>query len=101
MMPATARKRSGRRRLAGHVDVAIVGAGSSGGVLAARLSEDPARQVALIEAGPDFPDEATVWPLFVVSGENHWRAPAVSELAALMSHLLGPISTAWPSPLVR
>jgi choline dehydrogenase len=32
----------------------IVGAGSSGGALASRLTEDPGRKVILIEAGPDY-----------------------------------------------
>jgi choline dehydrogenase-like flavoprotein len=35
-------------------DELVVGAGAGGAVVAARLSEDPARRVLLVEAGPDY-----------------------------------------------
>jgi len=34
-------------------DVVVVGGGTAGAIVAARLSEDPARRVCLVEAGPD------------------------------------------------
>lgn len=51
-------------------DVLVIGAGSAGSVIAARVSEDPNLSVALVEAGPDYPDLAEL-PFDLVNSHNN------------------------------
>jgi choline dehydrogenase len=50
-------------------DIVVVGAGSAGCVLAARLSAGGERPVVLIEAGPDYPSVADL-PADIADGSG-------------------------------
>lgn len=87
-------------------DVLILGGGSAGCVLAARLSEDEGRSVCVVEAGPDYgPFDAGGWPedLLDPGGipDLHEWNPDESPFSPLRARVLAGCSAHNAALLVR
>lgn len=75
-----------------HFDLVVVGAGASGAVMAARLSEDAGCRVLLIEAGVDYASEAQLPAALLdpnepVSSGHNWHIPAKVREAGVLANL--------------
>ena len=77
-------------------DVVVVGGGTAGCVLAARLSEEPGRSVCLLEAGPDYgPYASGRWPADILDGrwlalDSHcWERDDQEDRSQLRARILG------------
>ena len=81
------------------IDYLIIGGGTAGCILAARLSEDPAAHVTLLEAGPEDRDPWIHIPAgyarLFLSGRYDWKFATEAEAE------LGGRAIAWPRGRVR
>jgi choline dehydrogenase len=77
-------------------DVVVVGGGTAGCVLAARLSEETGRSVCLVEAGPDYgPYADGRWPADILDGrrlalDSHcWEQDDAEDRSQTRARILG------------
>jgi len=75
----------------------IVGAGSAGGALAARLTETPDQEVVLVEAGPDYPSRESL-PEDV---RDAYEMSVVSHDWGLQAYFVEPMAAREPQPYPR
>jgi choline dehydrogenase-like flavoprotein len=88
-------------------DVIVAGGGTAGCALAARLSEDPARRVCLVEAGPDYgPHDSGRWPDDILDArtlalDSHRWAQSSEDRSQARARIIGGCSSHNACALVR
>src|SRR5205823_733931 len=89
-------------------DVIVAGGGTAGCVLAARLSEDPARRVCLVEAGPDYgPHDSGRWSDDLLDARqialdsHRWAQSDVADRSQARARVIGGCSSHNACALVR